>query len=252
VCDIRKYLYRKLVILKLSNPEKNQQKKEAALRAVDQVKSGQRVGLGTGSTAAFAIEELGRRKREEGLDILCVVTSYQSQTLALQYGLNILPLSAVDRLDISIDGCDEIDADFCLIKGGGGAHTVEKIVHAMSECFIVISDSSKRVKRLGEKFAVPVEIIPSALSFVQKELLRLGSSEAILRAAINKDGPIITDSGNFILDARFFIKDPFKLEREIKSIPGVIENGIFASEEVKPFISIISGDNGLEINRNER
>lgn len=237
--------------MKQSNPEKNQQKKEAALKAADLVKSGQRVGLGTGSTAAYAIEELGRRKREEGLDILCVVTSYQSQTLALRYGLNILPLSAVDRLDISIDGCDEIDSEFCLIKGGGGAQTIEKIVHAMSECFIVISDSSKRVKRLGEKFAVPVEIIPSALSFVQKELLRLGSSEAILRAAVNKDGPIITDNGNFIVDARFFIENPLKLEHEMNSIPGVVENGIFASEGVKPVISIVSGDNGLEIYRNE-
>ena len=221
-------------------------KKAAALQAAALVKSGQKVGLGTGSTAAFAIEELGRRRREEGLQIECVATSFQSMVLARQAGLPLLLTQNISELDLSIDGADEIDPRLCLIKGGGGAHTQEKLVHAMSANFIVVADHTKQKSRLGESFAVPVEILADALEFAGKKLLELGAREVNLRSAVKKDGPVITDNGHLILDARFDIDNPSKLEKEIDLIPGVLENGIFADDLVRPHLAYIAAPEGVQ------
>ncbi len=224
-----------------SNPD---QKKAAALRAASYVKDGMKVGLGTGSTAAFFIEELGRRVREEGLKIICTSTSFSSAVLAEKSGLSVLPLDQFDDLDISVDGADEIDPHMYLIKGGGAAHTREKLVHAMSRRFVVIADASKRVKQLGEKFAVPVECIPPSLKFVLRRLTMMGAVCEIRMSKSGKDGPIVTDNGNLIIDAKMQIADPSALELAINAIPGVLDNGIFAS--VRPSQAVIAEANGLD------
>ena len=225
----------------------NQEKKKAAaLKAAERILSGQRVGLGTGSTAAFFIEELGRRVREEGLQIECVATSYSSQERALRLGLPVLPLEKFSKLDISVDGADEIDPHLNLIKGGGGAMAMEKLVQDMSDHFIVVADESKLTDRLGSTFSVPVEIIRPATSFVERRLRELGSSEVNLRLARQKDGPVVTENGNFILDARFGISDPMLLEDKINQIPGVLENGIFSISRNPSRLALIANETGVK------
>ena len=205
-----------------------QAKKKAALAAIALVKNGQSVGLGTGSTAAFAIEELGRRVKEEQLKLRCVASSYDSAFLATEAGLSCVPLENISELDISIDGADEIDPQFYLLKGGGASHTREKLMHAMSKRFVLIADSSKKVKVLGQNFPVPVEILPSAQAFVCKKITELGAQKIQLRKGQGKRGPLFTDNGNWILDAHFELTEPLALEVKINEIPGVLENGIFA------------------------
>ena len=206
----------------------NEAKKEAALRAVRLIQDGQTIGLGTGSTANFAIIELSKRVKIEGLNLRFVASSYETSQLASKLGLDCLSLEYFSQLDISIDGADEIDPELNLIKGGGGAHTQEKIMHSMTKRFIVIADSSKRVKTLGKAFPVPIEIVPCAKSIVSKNLERLGAKKYKLRVSANKSGPRITDNGNWIIDAYFEIDNPLKLELELNKISGVLENGIFA------------------------
>ena len=204
-------------------------KKEAALRASSLVEEGQSLGLGTGSTSAFFIEELGRRVQEENLKLSYVAaSSHDSALLAERAGLSCRPLENTSELDLSIDGADEVDPQCFLLKGAGASHTREKLMHAMSKRFVLIADSSKKVEFLGQNFRVPVEILPCAYSFVSKELRQLGAQETQLRQGSGKCGPLFTDNGNWILDVRFEIKDALALELEINSIPGVLENGIFA------------------------
>ena len=220
-------------------------KKAAGIRAASFVQSGMRVGLGTGSTAAFLIEELGRRKREENLQIVCTATSFSSQVLGEKAGLTVLPIDQFDDLDISIDGADEIDPRLYLIKGGGAAHTREKLVHAMSRRFVVIADSSKRVQKLGVKFAVPVEVIPCSARYAMRRLMALGATHCEIRMSKSgKDGPVVTDNGNFILDSTMDLADPISMETAINCIPGVLENGIFAS--VRPVQAVIAEAGGLD------
>jgi len=205
----------------------SQSKLKAAIEAVGRVHSKMRVGLGTGSTAAFAIAELGRRVKEEGLVIECCATSFSSLMLATQAGLDIRPVESFDHLDLSIDGADEVDQNLRLIKGGGAAHTREKIVHALSSNFLCVVDRSKLVDQLGG-FRVPVEFLPVSIRLVESELARLGASDCSLRMAVKKDGPVITDNGNLVFDVKFESLDAELLESEINQIPGVVENGIFA------------------------
>jgi ribose 5-phosphate isomerase A len=191
------------------------------------VKDGAIVGLGTGSTAAYAIGELGRRVQEEGLTILGIPTSYQAMDLARGNGIPLQTLDDVDRVDIAIDGADEVDPEKNLIKGGGAAHTREKVIDTLADFFVVAIDDSKLVNRLGEKCPVPVEVIPMALTPVMRRLEALGG-EPVLRTAVRKDGPVITDQGNFVVDVRFpSIDDPEALESTLNNVPGVVENGLF-------------------------
>ena len=186
------------------------------------------VGMGTGSTAVFVIEELGRRVREEGLQIIGVATSYDSDVLARQCGIAIRTLDDVDRVDIAIDGADEVDPQKRLIKGGGAAHTREKIIDGMAEQFVVVVDDSKVVDRLGKKFPVPVEVLPLALSPVMQSLGALGGIPELRTGGGKKVGPVITDQGNMVIDVRFDrIDDPGRLESAINNIPGVLDNGLF-------------------------
>ena len=206
---------------------------EASERALSLIKDNQCVGLGTGSTSKIFIEKLAKLvNKNKSLNISCVASSVDSSLYATSLGLYIIPIENVSQIDISVDGCDEIDSNQNLIKGGGAAHTREKLVHIMSKKFVLISDKSKKVDKLGEKFLVPVEILPIAYTYVTKSLNKLGGKDISLRSSKGKCGPIVTDNNNWILDVKFEITDPLKLETQINEITGVVENGIFA--KIKP------------------
>jgi len=202
-------------------------KKKAAEEAVKLVKDGWVVGLGSGSTVAYAVLSLGKRIREEKLNIKVVPTSYQIFFLALNEKIPVTTLDENPRIDFTIDGADEVDKNLNLIKGGGGALTREKIVAFASEKYVVIVDETKLVKKLGLRFPVPVEVLPFAVSFVTKEIGKFWSNIKI-REGKGKVGPVITDNGNFIVDVYCGeIDNPKSVEEKLKRIPGVVETGLF-------------------------
>jgi ribose 5-phosphate isomerase A len=203
-------------------------KQQVGKAAADRVQSGSIVGLGTGSTTAYAIQYLGDRiKSGELTDIKGIPTSFQASVLAKQYGIPLTTLDEVDRIHIAIDGADEVDPQKNLIKGGGAAHTREKVVDSLAELFIVVVDQSKMVNALGSTFPVPVEVLPMAIAPVTRALEKLGGKPE-LRMGVKKDGPVITDQGNMVLDVTFAsIPNPAELEKTLNNIPGVLENGIF-------------------------
>ncbi len=202
-------------------------KQEVGKAAAARVTSGSIVGLGTGSTTAFAIQFLGERlKSGELKDIKGIPTSFQASVLAKQYGIPLTTLDEVDGIDVAIDGADEVDPQRNLIKGGGAAHTREKVVDSLAKQFIVVVDSSKIVDKLGA-FPLPVEVLPIAIAPVTRALENLGG-KVELRMGVKKDGPVITDQGNMVLDVKFeAITDPAAMEQRINNIPGVLENGLF-------------------------
>jgi ribose 5-phosphate isomerase A len=203
-------------------------KRKAALEAVKHVKDGFIVGLGSGSTAAIAIEALGQRKRKENLSVLGIPTSYQAFLLAVKHGIAVTTLEEHGVIDVTIDGADQIDPKLNLIKGMGAALAREKIVASASKINIIIADESKKVKVLGENDQpVPVEVLPFAISIVKRKIEEIGG-KAVLREGKGKVGPVITDNGNFIIDASFgLIGDAAELEKKLKMIPGVVETGLF-------------------------
>ena len=198
-------------------------KRLAAEKAVEYVQDGMIIGLGTGSTAYWAIQKLGE-KVQKGLNIQAIATSVLSEKLAQQLGISLISFDQIDQIDLTIDGADEITSDGNAIKGGGGALLREKIVAFASKRFIIIVDESKKVDKLGT-FPLPVEIVPFGFEITMKHLSKLGC-KPVLR--INQREPSITDNGNFIADCRFGnIESPEKLHDEINRIPGVVENGLF-------------------------
>lgn len=203
-------------------------KQQVGKAAADRVQSGSVIGLGTGSTTAFAIQFLGERlKSGELKDIKGIPTSFQASVLAKQHGIPLTTLDEVDKIDIAIDGADEVDPQHNLIKGGGAAHTREKVVDSLAAQFIVVVDSSKLVDPLGSTFAVPVEVLPMAIAPVMRAVEKLGGKPE-LRMGVKKDGPVITDQGNMVLDVKFdAIDHPAELEKTLNNIPGVLENGLF-------------------------
>ena len=206
------------------------------------IKDGQVVGLGTGSTTHHFIKYLGQRVKEEEMEILGIPTSFQSLILAQDAGIQITTLDEHD-INIAVDGADEVSPSLDLIKGGGAAHTIEKLVDSSADEFVVIVDDSKMVDALGE-FPVPLEIIPDSLRLVKNAVIGMGGKPE-LRMGIQKDGPVITDNGNFVLDTKFDeIKNPYELEIELNTIPGVLENGIFAGITDKV---IVGGPEGNKI-----
>jgi ribose 5-phosphate isomerase A len=203
-------------------------KQQVGKAAAALVKSNSVVGLGTGSTTAYAIEYIGTRLAEgEITNIVGVPTSFQAEVLAKKYGIPLTTLDAIERIDIAIDGADEVDPQKNLIKGGGAAHTREKVVDSLAEKFVVVVDSGKLVDRLGSTFLLPVEVIPMAVTPVIRALAKLGGKPE-LRMGIKKAGPVVTDQGNLVIDVKFdSIDNPADLEKEINNIPGVLENGLF-------------------------
>ncbi|ACK68186.1 ribose 5-phosphate isomerase [Rippkaea orientalis PCC 8801] len=203
-------------------------KQEVGKAAASRVKSDSIVGLGTGSTTAYAIEYIGERLKSGDLkNIVGVTTSFQAEVLARKYGIPLTTLDVIDRIDVAIDGADEVDPNKNLIKGGGAAHTQEKIVDSLAEVFIVVVDSNKLVDKLGSTFLLPVEVIPKAVTPVMRQLEQLGGKPE-LRMGVRKAGPVVTDQGNLVIDVKFEgIDDPATLEKTINNIPGVLENGLF-------------------------
>lgn len=202
-------------------------KKAAGEHAATLIEDGMRVGLGTGSTTAYALDALGRRIREDGLRIRGVPTSYAAERLARQHGIPLITLSDVAALDVAIDGADEVDDALNLIKGRGAAHTREKVVATQADRFIVLADSSKRVAQLGTTVPLPVEVLPMAAEPVLR-LLRAQGAEPELRMATRKDGPVITDQGFWVIDAHFEgIENPEALDRTLLHAPGVLDHGLF-------------------------
>ena len=209
----------------------NQMKQAVAEAAVEQFRDGMIVGLGSGSTAALMIKGLGQRLASGQLkDIVGVTTSFQGEVLAAELGIPLRSLNAVDRIDLAIDGADEVDPSFQLIKGGGACHVQEKLVAARAKRFVVVVDSTKLVERLNLEFLLPVEVMPGAWRQVQQQLSAMNGT-AELRMAHRKAGPVVTDQGNLVLDVRFEggISDSVDLERSINNIPGVLENGLFVN-----------------------
>jgi len=222
----------------------NQMKKAVAQSAVDQIQNGMILGLGSGSTAALMIEALAVKiKSGEIKDVVGVTTSFQGEVLASELGIPLKSLSSVSEIDLAIDGADEVDPRFQLIKGGGACHVQEKLVAALARKFIVVVDSTKLVDKLNLDFKLPVEVIPSAWKQVQKTLKTFGG-KGELRMAKKKAGPIVTDQGNLILDLTFIngIDKPEFLENQINNIPGVLENGLFVNMTDEVLVGKVEND----------
>ena len=202
-------------------------KRGAAVEAIRLVRDGFIVGLGSGSTVAYAIAELGRRVRSEGLHVLGVPTSFQALELAVRHGIPLTTLHEHPELDLAIDGADQVDSRLNLIKGLGAALTREKVVAESARLFIVVADERKLVEALGGECPVPLEVLPFAVPRVLREL-RKTALKAEVRHGTGKVGPVVTDNGNFIVDAYFEgIDNPKELHTKLKIITGVVETGIF-------------------------
>jgi ribose 5-phosphate isomerase A len=199
-------------------------KKIAADRAMDHIQSGMILGLGTGSTAYWAIRGVGELVKQ-GLKVRAIATSLQSEGLAREVNIPIVSFSDIDHIDLTIDGADEVDKDLNLIKGGGGALLREKIVAAATRTYIIIVDESKLVDRLG-KFPLPVEVAPFGWEMTQRKLAALGCTT---RRRLKEDNSIfLTDNNHFIIDCSFgSIPDPRSLNEAVNSITGVMDNGLF-------------------------
>jgi len=203
-------------------------KRNAALEAVKHVKDNFVIGLGSGSTAAYAIEEIGNRIRRKEIRVSAVPTSYQAFMLAVKHGIPITTLEEHPILDLTIDGADQIDDELNLIKGMGGALTREKIVASTSTKLVIVADERKKVKFLGENNQpVPIEVIPFATPIVMHKIKEMGG-KPLLRESNKKVGPVITDNGNVIIDVDFgLIHETAELNRKLKVLPGVVETGLF-------------------------
>ena len=203
----------------------------AAKRAVNFVEDGMKLGLGTGSTAAWMVRCLAERVHKEGLRIKGVPTSTRTANLALELGLEMITLDEAGRLDITIDGTDEFDANLNLIKGGGGALLQEKIVASASDKMIVIADFDKRVTYLGQ-FPLPIEVLSFGMKSSQDQIASLLVAHDVARRDITmrmaENAPFVTDEGNYILDLHLGkISDPLKLAIALNQVPGVVESGLF-------------------------
>ena len=207
----------------------DEQKEAAAYAALKFIKPGMKVGLGTGSTANYFIRALAEKARG-GLDVKCVATSKASADLAKSLGLEIITLEDAPHIEVTVDGADEIDGDFRLIKGGGGALLLEKIVATSSRHMVVIADESKRVAKLG-KFPLPVEVVPfgvKATGWKMERAFKMVGIEPKMTLRVKEGKPFRTDGGNVIIDcACGVIKEPDRLEVILNNIPGVVNNGLF-------------------------
>jgi ribose 5-phosphate isomerase A len=198
-------------------------KRRAGESAADRVDDGAVVGLGTGSTAAYAIRALGRAV-DAGLDVRGVPTSFQSREVAREVGVPLVDLEDASRIDVAVDGADQFAGED-LVKGGGAAHAREKVVDSAAERLLIVVDPSKRAEVLSHP--VPVEVLPDARTTVARAVESAGGEPA-LRSAERKDGPVVTDNGNLVLDCDFgAMADPAGLARRLSGTPGVVEHGLF-------------------------
>jgi ribose 5-phosphate isomerase A len=200
-------------------------KRAVAHRAVGHVEDGQVIGIGSGSNTYLALWEIGEHVKRERLSVQVVTSSYETTMAAFRLGLPQLPLGSVEP-DWGVDGADEVDPDDRLIKGRGGALFMEKLLWSTAKRMYLAVDDSKRVARLGERFPIPIEVDRHGVDLLGRELTRLGSTAFDVRVAGGKDGPVITESGNLIIDA-WFDRIPPGTHAQLKALPGVIETGLF-------------------------
>ena len=216
----------------MSDDAESRSKEEAGRRAAGFVTDGMKVGLGTGSTVHWTIMELGERQ----LDIVCTATSVQTHDLALSLGLRVVSPDDIGHLDIAIDGADEVSPTFDLTKGGGAAHTREKIVAAMADRFVVVVDETKLVDSLGP-FGTPIEVLNFAPRVVASAVQALGAGEVTTR-------PLRSDNGNLVMVAHFgTITDPVALAAQLAAVPGLVEHGIFPGSMVERVV--VAGADGV-------
>ncbi|MFW5979669.1 MAG: ribose-5-phosphate isomerase RpiA [Halanaerobium sp.] len=216
-------------------------KKLTGEKATEYIEDGMIIGLGTGSTAYYAIKKVGEMVRN-GLKVRAVPTSKETAELAAEEGIELVELADVESLAVTIDGADEVDPNFNLIKGGGGALLREKIVASATEKLIIVVDETKMVEHLGA-FPLPVEVTPFSWQYTQRMIEKFSCSSEIRK----EDGEIfVTDNGNYILDCNFGkIEDPVKITVELNKLPGVVENGIFA--EMAEVVVIGYNDGRVEV-----
>lgn len=221
-------------------------KKIAAYKAVDEyIKDNSVVGIGSGSTVIYAVHRLAERVREENLSLVCIPTSFQARQLILNHQLVLGDLETHPKIDCTVDGADEVDAELNLIKGGGGCLLQEKIVASCSDEFIIVADYTKNSERFGDQYkkGIPIEVVPMAYAPIKQKIQDNFGGIVDLRMAKVKCGPILTDNGNFILDWHFphDIADWEKTNAEISLIPGVVETGIFVKMAKKAFFGMADG-----------
>ena len=219
-------------------------KQIVANAAIKEVKSNMIIGLGSGSTAALMIKSLAGEIRSGKLkNIRGVATSFQSEVLALELEIPLIDLAAVSQIDLAIDGADEVDPGFQLIKGGGACHVREKLVASKANQLLIVVDETKIVQNLNRSFPLPVEVLPNAWKQVQQVLSKM-KGNSTLRMANKKAGPVVTDQGNLILDVIFDegIKQPKEIEMSINNIPGVLENGLFVDLTDKVLVGKIENN----------
>ncbi|MFX1410516.1 MAG: ribose 5-phosphate isomerase A [Promethearchaeota archaeon] len=214
-------------------------KKKAAIKAVEEnIKKNMIIGIGSGSTIVYAIEQIAEINRKEELNLKCIPSSYQSYQLILNNNLELASLDQYPEIDLDFDGADEIDKNLNLIKGGGGCLVQEKILASNSKKLIIIADFRKNSEKLGTnwKKGVPIEVIPMSYVPIMKKMEKLGG-KPILRMAQSKSGPLITDNGNFIIDVDFGIIDnPLVINNTILPIAGVVDTGFFINMASKAYI----------------
>jgi ribose 5-phosphate isomerase A len=214
-------------------------KQAAAEKAVELVMSGMVVGLGTGSTAYWAIEKIGQKVKNKELDIKAIATSERSEEQARGLGIPIVTFAEIDSIDITIDGADESDEQLNLIKGGGGALLREKIVASNSKKLVIVADETKLVKHLG-KFSLPVDVVVFGWEKVFQKLEALG---CVPKLRLNNEQPYITDNSNYIIDCAFGeIRDPATLHEKINAITGVVDNGLFINLASQLIIGYSDGE----------
>lgn len=220
-----------LTKIDFDNIENREEKQKVANKIAEKVKDGEVIGFGSGSTSYLAIYTIAEKIKKENIVVTAIPTSYEVELLC-----NYLKIPTTTLLnakpDWSFDGVDEVNSDKWLIKGRGGAMFKEKLNIVNSKVTYILMDNSKLVDKLGEKFAIPVECYPYALNYVKEELIMLGATKISIRKAVAKDGPVITENGNFILDVKFN-EISEHLEKDIKSIAGVIESGLFIGYNVE-------------------
>lgn len=224
-------------------------KKDVGFAAAEEyVKSGMKIGLGTGTTAIWCARRVGELLKQGKIShILAVPTSTQTELECQQLGIPLRSLNDPDiagELDLAIDGADEVDADLCLTKGGGGALLIEKVVAYAAKRFIVVIDTTKLVSHLGITFPIPTEVLRQARVPVAKACEALGAKPEV-RMAVKKMGPVITDNGNLLLDLTFSKPfDPKQMEKDLSLIPGILGNGIFA--RIRPIVMVGHPDGRIE------
>lgn len=216
---------------------------QAAVAALDEVRSGMALGLGTGSTVSHFIAELGSRVRD-GLEVRAIPTSKASERLAIEVGIPLVTFREAPALDLTVDGADEVSPKLELVKGLGGALVREKLVAGISARFVVVVDESKLVDQLGTRAPIPVETVPFAVDLVITRLKAMGGEP---RLRMTGSDPFLSDNGNHVIDWHHGpVRDPFTLERDLKLIGGVVDSGIFASLADRVIVAGVSGIRSLE------